>query len=54
MNYNDACTLAARLKVKDFRCVHMSHKIPWDLPQIGKDGETFCFYEMVSDETSGA
>jgi phosphoribosyl 1,2-cyclic phosphate phosphodiesterase len=43
MNYHDACTLAAGLKVKDFRCVHMSHKIPWDLPHTGKDGETFCF-----------
>lgn len=43
MNYHDACTLSAALEVKDFRCVHMSHNIPWDLPNIGKDGETFCF-----------
>jgi phosphoribosyl 1,2-cyclic phosphate phosphodiesterase len=43
MNYQDACTLSASLKVKDFRCVHMSHTIPWDLPHTGKDGETFCF-----------
>jgi phosphoribosyl 1,2-cyclic phosphate phosphodiesterase len=43
MNYNDACTLAARLKVKNFRCVHMSHKIPWDFLNTGIDGETFCF-----------
>jgi phosphoribosyl 1,2-cyclic phosphate phosphodiesterase len=43
MNYQEACTLSAGLKVKDFRCVHMSHNIPWDLPNIGKDGEIFCF-----------
>jgi len=43
MNYHEACTLAAELEVKDFRCVHMSHKIPWDLPHIGRDGETFHF-----------
>lgn len=43
MNYHEACTLAADLEVKDFRCVHLSHKIPWDLPHIGRDGETFIF-----------
>ena len=43
MNYVEACALAARLKVDVFRCVHMSHTIPWDLPHTGKDGETFCF-----------
>lgn len=43
MNYNEACALAKRLMVGDFRCVHMSHTIPWDLPHTGKDGETFCF-----------
>ena len=43
MNYREACTLSAGLKVKEFRCVHMSHNIPWDLPNIGRDGEIFCF-----------
>ena len=43
MNYLDACTLAGRLAPKDFRCVHMSHMLPWDLPHTGKDGETFGF-----------
>jgi len=43
MNYDDACRLAARLEVNDFRCVHMSHTIPWDLPHTGRDGETFSF-----------
>jgi len=43
MNYLDACTLAGRLAPADFRCVHMSHMIPWDLPHTGKDGETFEF-----------
>lgn len=43
MNYLDACTLADELSPKDFRCVHMSHMIPWDLPHTGRDGETFEF-----------
>jgi phosphoribosyl 1,2-cyclic phosphate phosphodiesterase len=43
MNYHDACTLSAALGVKDFRCVHLSHNIPWDIPHTGKDGETFLF-----------
>ncbi|MFA4860365.1 MBL fold metallo-hydrolase [Methanoregula sp.] len=43
MNYLDACTLAAQLSPKDFRCVHMSHLLPWDLPHLGKDGESFEF-----------
>jgi len=43
MNYLDACTLAGNLGPKDFRCVHMSHHMPWDLPHTGKDGETFVF-----------
>lgn len=42
MNYLDACTLARKLRVKDFRCVHMSHHLPWDLPNLGRDGELFC------------
>ena len=41
MNYTDACHLAARLGVTDFRCVHMSHTLPWDLPHTGRDGESF-------------
>ncbi|MFA4878394.1 MAG: MBL fold metallo-hydrolase [Methanoregula sp.] len=43
MNYLDACTLANQLSPKDYRCVHMSHLLPWDLPHIGKDGESFEF-----------
>ena len=43
MNYLDACMLANRLKPKDFRCVHQSHLLPWDLPHLGKDGEVFEF-----------
>jgi phosphoribosyl 1,2-cyclic phosphate phosphodiesterase len=43
MNYLDACILADRLKPKDFRCVHQSHLLPWDLPHLGKDGEIFEF-----------
>jgi len=43
MNYLDACNLAEKLAPKDFRCVHMSHHIPWDLPHTGKDRDTFYF-----------
>ena len=43
MNYLDACALAEQLAPVDFRCVHMSHMIPWDLPHTGKDGEIFEF-----------
>jgi len=43
MNYLDACMLAGDLAPKDFRCVHLSHLIPWDLPHLGKDGDTFEF-----------
>ena len=43
MNYLEACMLADRLKPKDFRCVHQSHLLPWDLPHVGRDGEIFEF-----------
>lgn len=43
MNYQEACDLAALLGAGDFRCVHLSHLIPWDLPHLGSDGETFTF-----------
>jgi phosphoribosyl 1,2-cyclic phosphate phosphodiesterase len=35
--------LAQNLKPADFRCVHTSHLVSWDLPHIGMDGETFTF-----------
>lgn len=43
MNYQEACDLAALLGAGDFRCVHLSHLMPWDLPHLGSDGETFTF-----------
>jgi len=43
MNYLEACILADRLKPKDYRCVHQSHILPWDLPHLGKDGDIFEF-----------
>ncbi|MDO9326899.1 MAG: MBL fold metallo-hydrolase, partial [Methanoregula sp.] len=43
MNYLEACSLAERLSPRDFRCVHMSHMIPWELPHTGSDRETFEF-----------
>ncbi len=43
MNYLDACTLAQTLAPAEFRCVHTSHLLSWDLPHIGRDGEMFTF-----------
>lgn len=43
MNYHDACMLAKHLKPKEFRCVHQSHMLPWDLPHLAQDGDTFGF-----------
>jgi phosphoribosyl 1,2-cyclic phosphate phosphodiesterase len=43
MSYEEACQMATDLNAKDFRCVHLSHAIRWDLPHIGKDGECFRF-----------
>ncbi|MCU0632380.1 MAG: MBL fold metallo-hydrolase [Methanolinea sp.] len=43
MNYQEACDLARDLDAVDFRCVHQSHHMPWDLPHLGTDGETFTF-----------
>jgi phosphoribosyl 1,2-cyclic phosphate phosphodiesterase len=43
MNYLDACTLAGELAPREFRCVHLSHHIPWELPHTAKDGDTFIF-----------
>lgn len=43
MNYLDACTLARTLAPKEFRCVHTSHLLSWDLPHVGRDNETFVF-----------
>lgn len=41
MNYADAVALAAELEAKEFRLVHLSHKIGWDAPHIGYDGDIF-------------
>jgi phosphoribosyl 1,2-cyclic phosphate phosphodiesterase len=43
MNYLDACTLAQSLEPEEYRCVHLSHLIPWELPHLGKDGDVFEF-----------
>jgi phosphoribosyl 1,2-cyclic phosphate phosphodiesterase len=43
MNYLDACSLALKLEPEEYRCVHLSHLIPWDLPHLGKDGDIFEF-----------
>jgi phosphoribosyl 1,2-cyclic phosphate phosphodiesterase len=41
MNYPEAMAFAEARKPGEFRCVHMSHAIDWDLPCIGLDGECF-------------
>lgn len=43
MNYQEACDLADTLDAGDFRCVHQSHHLPWGLPHLGCDNETFSF-----------
>ena len=43
MNYLDACTLAESLHAKDFRCIHISHVMPWEYPHLSHDGEVFDF-----------
>jgi phosphoribosyl 1,2-cyclic phosphate phosphodiesterase len=43
MNYQEAVSLAGRLRAVNFRCVHMSHHIPFDLAHTGRDGERFSF-----------
>jgi phosphoribosyl 1,2-cyclic phosphate phosphodiesterase len=43
MNYGEACVLASELGVREFKCVHLSHMVPWDLPQCGRDNDTFSF-----------
>ncbi len=48
MAYDEALALAARLGPKEFRCVHLAHLMPWDLPHLGRDGETFILGESTS------
>jgi phosphoribosyl 1,2-cyclic phosphate phosphodiesterase len=43
MNYHEACMLAERLRPADFRCIHQSHLLPWDLPRCSRDGDVFEF-----------
>jgi phosphoribosyl 1,2-cyclic phosphate phosphodiesterase len=43
MNYLDACMLADRLAPKEYRCIHISHIMPWEYPHLAYDGEEFEF-----------
>ncbi len=43
LNYEEAVSMAADLQAKDFRVVHMSHYLRFDLPGQGYDGERFVF-----------
>jgi phosphoribosyl 1,2-cyclic phosphate phosphodiesterase len=45
MTYDESLALATRLEPKAFRCVHLAHLMPWDLPHLGRDGETFVLGE---------
>ena len=48
MTYDQALALAVRLEPKEFRCVHLAHLVPWDLPHLGRDGETFVLGDHVA------
>jgi phosphoribosyl 1,2-cyclic phosphate phosphodiesterase len=43
MNYIEACTLAERLKPDEYRCIHVSHMMPWEYPHLSNDGDVFAF-----------
>ena len=43
LNYEEAVVMASELKASDFRVVHMSHYLRFDLPHQGYDGEHFVF-----------
>lgn len=43
MNYVQACTLARSLQPQEFRCIHISHVMPWDCPYLSSDGDCFEF-----------
>lgn len=43
LNYEEAVVMAGELKAQDFRVVHMSHYLPFNLPHQGCDGEHFIF-----------
>lgn len=47
MTYDQATALAAHLRPKEFRCVHLAHMVPWDLPHLGRDGEVFVLGDHV-------
>ena len=41
MNTEDAERLGRELNAKEFWCVHMSHKIPWDYPYGARDMQSW-------------
>ncbi|PKL63130.1 MAG: MBL fold metallo-hydrolase [Methanomicrobiales archaeon HGW-Methanomicrobiales-2] len=43
MNYAEAIRFARDVGAKDYRCTHMSHMVPRDMPHAGYDMETFCW-----------
>jgi len=43
MNYAEAVRFVRDIGPRDYRCVHMSHLVPPDMPHAGYDMETFCW-----------
>ena len=43
MNYEEALRLARETGAREWRFVHLSHLIPWDLPHVARDGECIRF-----------
>jgi phosphoribosyl 1,2-cyclic phosphate phosphodiesterase len=48
MTYDQSVELAARLRPKTFRCVHLAHLMPWDLAHTGNDRDAFVLGRHVS------
>ena len=53
MTYDEALALAARLEPAEFRLVHLAHLVPWDLPHLGRDGETFVLGDHRPEPSPG-
>jgi len=43
MNYQEARDMAREAGAREWRCVHLSHLIPWDLPHLARDGDCVRF-----------
>ena len=43
MNYQEARELAGETGAREWRCVHLSHLMPWDLSHLARDGDCIRF-----------